>query len=159
MKKTVAAFFAALCLMLTGCVSPAKIMTYRGSDTAFTVDASGGEAAFTARVTLPAGGAAALTFISPEEAEGITVRLDGGILEIGVGTEIPVKEEHAGGALTALLRVLSSSPEDVLTAVKDEFDGVAVYRCETADGCVYVSEKTGAPVGFSAGKTVARVTG
>ncbi|MBO4216506.1 MAG: hypothetical protein J5940_01025 [Clostridia bacterium] len=157
MKKTVL-ILVLLCLFLQGCASPAELLSYREKDVSFTVSVTGGGQPYTARVELFGGSPARMTFLSPSEAEGMTVRSEGGITYVGCGVEIPLKEEQ-GGALSALLRVMSSLPRDVVTAYKAEFDGIEVYRCETADGSVFISAETGKPVGFSAGDVTATVSG
>ena len=110
-----------------------------------------------ARITLESGKPALLTFLSPEEAEGISLYADGCVAYIGNGVRIPFSEKGSDAAL-GLLRVVSSLPKNVKTVIRTEFNGEKVYRCETADGAVFVTED-GKPAGFSSGGLTAIVTG
>ena len=162
MKTKVNVLFAAAvlsCLLLTGCVSPAKIMTYREENAAFVLDISFGGLLCRADVALPKGGAASLVFKEPSEAEGLAVSFDGDMLYIGDGTRVPVKAENVGGTLPSLLKLLSSSPSDVHTAIRCELDGIPVYRCETERGDIYVAAESGRPVRFVTDGAVADVVG
>lgn len=158
MKKYKIMIFAAVLILfsaLAGCTSPAELLSYRSEDAEFTVDVTDGDLVYSARITLESGKPALLTFLSPEEAEGISLYADGGVAYIGNGVGIPFSEKESG-AVFGLLRVVSSLPEDVKTVITTEFNGEKVYRCETADGAVFVTGE-GDPTGFSAGNLTATV--
>ncbi len=160
MKKYKIMIFAAVLILfsaLAGCTSPAELLSYRSEDAEFTVDVTDGDLVYSARITLESGKPALLTFLSPEEAEGISLYADGGVAYIGNGVRIPFSEKGSDAAL-GLLRVVSSLPKNVKTVIRTEFNGEKVYRCETADGAVFVTED-GKPAGFSSGGLTAIVTG